>query len=51
MTDMVERSYDDLYRAADIAMYTAKNAGGNKAMFYTEEMKHHREAVESSGQE
>ena len=47
MTDMVERSYDDLYRAADIAMYTAKNAGGNKAMFYTDEMKKKREAMES----
>ena len=38
MTDMVRRTYDDLYRAADIAMYTAKNGGGNKALFYMEEM-------------
>ena len=51
MTDMVGRSYDDLYRAADLAMYTAKNAGGNKAMFYTEDMKHQRENAESSAQE
>ena len=51
MTDMVGRSYDDLYRAADLAMYTAKNAGGNKAMFYSDDMKHQREAVESSAQE
>ena len=51
MTDMVGRSYDDLYRAADLARYTAKNAGGNKAMFYSDDMKHQREAVESSAQE
>lgn len=38
MTDMVGRTYDDLYRAADIAMYNAKNSGGNKALFYSEEM-------------
>ncbi len=43
MTDMVGRSYDDLYRAADIAMYTAKAGGGNKALFYTEEMRENRE--------
>ena len=39
MTDMVERTYDNLYRAADIAMYKAKAEGGNKALFYTPEMK------------
>ena len=38
MTDMVNRSYDDLYRAADIAMYTAKNSGGHKALFYNDKM-------------
>ena len=51
MTDMVGRTYDDLYRAADIAMYTAKNAGGNKALFYTDEMRKKREAAENSRQE
>ena len=46
MTDMVPRSYDDLYRAADIAMYTAKAEGGNKALFYNPEMKDRRETTE-----
>ena len=43
MTDMVGRTYDDLYRAADIAMYTAKASGGNKALLYTDEMRENRE--------
>ena len=38
MTDMAERTYDALYRAADIAMYSAKSQGGNKALFFTAEM-------------
>lgn len=38
MTDMVERNYDALYRAADIAMYKAKRQGGNKALFYSPDM-------------
>ena len=46
MTDMVERDYDDLYRAADIAMYTAKHEGGNKAMFYDASMLDSRETAE-----
>ena len=46
MTDMVNRTYDDLYRAADIAMYTAKAEGGNKALFYTKEMLDNRTTVE-----
>ena len=46
MTDMVARNYDDLYRAADIAMYTAKHEGGNKALFYTPEMLDTRETAE-----
>ena len=46
MTDMVARNYDDLYRAADIAMYTAKHEGGNKALFYTADMLDTRETVE-----
>ena len=46
MTDMVARNYDDLYRAADIAMYTAKHEGGNKALFYTQEMLDTRETAE-----
>ena len=46
MTDMVARDYDDLYRAADIAMYTAKAEGGNKALFYTKEMLDNRETAE-----
>ena len=46
MTDMVERSYDALYRAADIAMYTAKEQGGNQALLYTPEMAARRENAE-----
>ena len=46
MTDMVERSYDALYRAADIAMYTAKGQGGNQALLYTPEMAALRENTE-----
>ena len=38
MTDMVPRTYDELYRAADIAMYAAKSQGGNRALFYSPEM-------------
>ena len=38
MTDMVERDYDELYRAADIAMYAAKSQGGNRALFYSPDM-------------
>ena len=48
MTDMVSRNYDDLYRAADIAMYTVKHEGGNKALFYTPDMLDSREAAEES---
>lgn len=46
MTDMVARNYDALYRAADIAMYTAKEQGGNQAMLYTPEMAERRERAE-----
>ena len=46
MTDMVERSYDALYRAADVAMYTAKGQGGNQALLYTPEMAARRENAE-----
>ena len=46
MTDMVERNYDSLYRAADIAMYTAKARGGNQALLYTPEMAEQRENME-----
>ena len=46
MTDMVARNYDDLYRAADIAMYTAKHEGGNKALFYNTGMLDSRETAE-----
>ena len=46
MTDMVPRHYDDLYRAADIAMYIAKSQGGNKALFYAPDMPDKRESTE-----
>ena len=48
MTDMVPRHYDDLYRAADIAMYIAKAQGGNKALFYSPDMQDQRETAEGS---
>ena len=38
MTDTVERQYDELYRAADIAMYFAKAQGGNQAIFYSRDL-------------
>ena len=46
MTDMVERSYDELYKAADIAMYAAKSQGGNRALFYSPEMLEHARETE-----
>ena len=47
MTDMAERTYDELYRAADIAMYSAKSQGGNKALFFTAEMPEHARNAEN----
>ena len=38
MTNGMERSYEDLYRAADIAMYFSKAQGGNKAVFYSKDL-------------
>ncbi len=38
MTDSVDRTYEDLYRAADIAMYFAKAQGGNQAVFYSRDL-------------
>lgn len=38
MTEGVEREYGAMYRAADIAMYFAKEQGGNRAVFYTKEL-------------
>ena len=37
-TDSVERTYEELYRAADIAMYFAKAQGGNQAVFYSRDL-------------
>jgi predicted signal transduction protein with EAL and GGDEF domain len=34
----VDRTYEDLYRAADIAMYFAKAKGGNQAVFYSKDL-------------
>ena len=48
MTDVAVRNYDDLYRAAAIAMYTAKHEGGNKAMVYSPEMLDNPETSEGS---
>ena len=38
MTNGMERNYEDLYRAADIAMYFSKAQGGNKAVFYSKDL-------------
>lgn len=38
MTDDVDRTYEELYRAADIAMYFAKAQGGNQAIFYSRDL-------------
>ncbi len=38
VTDSMDREYGALYRAADIAMYFAKEQGGNRAVFYTKEL-------------
>ena len=38
MTENVDRTYEDLYRAADIAMYFAKAQGGNQAIFYSKDL-------------
>lgn len=48
MTDMVNRTYDELYRAADIAMYASKSQGGNQALFYTPEMLDHARETENA---
>ena len=37
-TNGVEREYEDLYRAADIAMYFSKGQGGNQAVFYSRDL-------------
>jgi len=37
-TNGMERSYEDLYRAADIAMYFSKGQGGNQAVFYSKDL-------------
>ena len=38
MTDNVERTYEELYRASDIAMYFAKAQGGNRMVFYSRDL-------------
>ena len=37
-TNGMEREYEDLYRAADIAMYFSKGQGGNQAVFYSKDL-------------
>ena len=38
MTENVDRAYEELYRAADIAMYFAKAEGGNQAVYYSRDL-------------
>ena len=37
-TNGMERRYEDLYRAADIAMYFSKAQGGNQSIFYSKDL-------------
>ena len=37
-TNGMERVYEDMYRAADIAMYFSKAQGGNQAVFYSKDL-------------
>jgi len=37
-TNGMERSYEEMYRAADIAMYFSKAQGGNQAVFYSKDL-------------
>ena len=38
MSGSVKRTYSEMYRAADVAMYMAKSAGGNRVVRYTEDL-------------
>ena len=37
-TNGMERVYEEMYRAADIAMYFSKGQGGNQAIFYSKDL-------------
>jgi len=44
-TNGMERVYEDMYRAADIAMYFSKAQGGNQAIFYSKDLVNQARAV------
>ena len=51
MTKNVDRTYEDLYRAADIAMYFAKAQGGNQAIFYSRDLLTQARGTTASGED
>ena len=50
-TNGMERIYEDMYRAADIAMYFSKGQGGNQAIFYSKDLVSQARAVPPSTRE
>ena len=51
MSASVNRTYSEMYRAADLAMYVAKSSGGNQAIRYSDElMNRPRSAMAADGE-
>ena len=50
-TNGMERVYEDMYRAADIAMYFSKAQGGNQAIFYSKDLVSQARAVPATTRE
>ena len=45
------RVYEDMYRAADLAMYFSKAQGGNQAIFYSKDLVSQARAVPATTRE